>query len=206
MRRTKEDAEQTRQDILNAATQMFCNKGVSKTTLEDIARTANVTRGAIYWHFSNKKQIFDTLFENLHQPLLEIILDDLEKDHPNPLDQLKQLCIKLLQDLEIDIQKQQAIKLFLIKCDYSGDLEEFKDKHAQQKIEKQKAFCRYFEKAQKKGTLPANADPKLLTLSINCYMKGIAHEYLENPNRFKMKKDAHRLMQIFFQGLGNNND
>ena len=56
MRRTKAEAEQTREDILNAAIDMFYKDGVSKTTLNGIATHAGVTRGAIYWHFKNKME------------------------------------------------------------------------------------------------------------------------------------------------------
>ena len=103
--------------------------------------------------------------------------------------------------LDKDEQKKQALKLFLVKCDYSGDMEHFKQKHDEQKKEKLKAFCRYFEKAQKKGKLPTDADPKLLTYAIGAYMRGIVHEYMDNPARFNMKKDAPKLMSIFFKGL-----
>ena len=57
MRRTKEEAENTRTAILTAAELLFLKKGVSHTSLEQIARQAGVTRGAVYWHFQNKAQI-----------------------------------------------------------------------------------------------------------------------------------------------------
>ena len=58
MRRTKHDSEQTRQQILAAARSEFAHRGVTRTTLEHIARSAGVTRGAIYWHFANKAELF----------------------------------------------------------------------------------------------------------------------------------------------------
>ena len=69
MRRTKEDAELTKQTILKAAVDVFTERGVAKASLEEIARKADVTRGAVYWHFKNKMEIFDALHENLHTPL-----------------------------------------------------------------------------------------------------------------------------------------
>src|ERR1700712_1304134 len=54
VRRTKEEAAETRNSILDAAERVFFEKGVSRTTLADIALEAGVTRGAIYWHFANK--------------------------------------------------------------------------------------------------------------------------------------------------------
>ncbi len=56
-RKTKEDAEETKDSILEAATKVFMDKGFSNASLEQIAKKAGVTRGAIYWHFKNKMDI-----------------------------------------------------------------------------------------------------------------------------------------------------
>ena len=61
MRRTKAEAEQTRHDILKAALILFDEQGYVQTSLSDIARKAEVTRGTIYWHFDNKEQIVAAL-------------------------------------------------------------------------------------------------------------------------------------------------
>jgi len=47
VRRTKEEAEQTRDQILDAAEILFFERGVAHTSLEQIARAAGVTRGAV---------------------------------------------------------------------------------------------------------------------------------------------------------------
>lgn len=52
-RRTKEEAEETRIQILDAAERVFYDKGVSRASLAEIASDAGVSRGAIYWHFEN---------------------------------------------------------------------------------------------------------------------------------------------------------
>lgn len=69
VRRTKEEAQETRRQILEAAEQAFFERGVSRTTLADIAALAGVTRGAIYWHFSNKADLVQAMLDSLHEPL-----------------------------------------------------------------------------------------------------------------------------------------
>ena len=69
-RRTKEDAQVTRNRILDTAVAVFNHKGVAHTSLNDIAKEAGVTRGAIYWHFENKVAMFDAMIERLICPLL----------------------------------------------------------------------------------------------------------------------------------------
>lgn len=201
MRRTKEDAEKTRELILKTAADLFSEKGVARTTLLDIARAAHLTRGAIYWHFQNKLEIFDALYERLHQPFIQMILEDMNEDHPEPLGQLRDLCIKLFLDLRDNREKRQMIKLFLIKCDYEGELAPYKKKHRAQKKEGLALFNRYFDRARARGILMGSVPSDLLTLSLNCYMKGILFEYLDDPDTFDMTLMAPRLMTQFFDGL-----
>ncbi|WP_165679178.1 TetR family transcriptional regulator, partial [Metapseudomonas otitidis] len=65
MRRTKEEAEKTRADILAAAELLFLENGVAHTSLEQIARAAGVTRGAVYWHFQNKAHLFHEMLNQV---------------------------------------------------------------------------------------------------------------------------------------------
>ncbi len=62
-RRTKEDTEKTYHALLDAATAIFSEQGVSKTTLNEIAKAAGMTRGAVYWHFENKDAVIKALWE-----------------------------------------------------------------------------------------------------------------------------------------------
>ena len=67
MRRTKEDAELTRQSLLEAAIKVFSKQGYAATRLEDIAEAAKVTRGAVYHHFGGKAELFSEIIENSSQ-------------------------------------------------------------------------------------------------------------------------------------------
>ena len=64
-RKTKQEAEITRNAILNAAIQVLLTRGIARTHLDDIAREAGLTRGAIYWHFANKADLLNTLWKDL---------------------------------------------------------------------------------------------------------------------------------------------
>ena len=61
VRRTKADAEATRLSLLDAAEQLFQARGVSRTSLNDIATAAGTTRGAIYWHFKDKADLLSLI-------------------------------------------------------------------------------------------------------------------------------------------------
>ena len=85
VRRTKEEAQETRAQILVAAEKAFFERGVARTTLADIATLAGVTRGAIYWHFSNKADLVQAMLDTLHEPLEEMAKASESEDELDPL-------------------------------------------------------------------------------------------------------------------------
>jgi TetR/AcrR family acrAB operon transcriptional repressor len=73
VRRTKEEAQETRARILDAAEQVFYDKGVANASLEEIAAAAQLTRGAIYWHFKDKAELFDAMMCRVVMPAEEML-------------------------------------------------------------------------------------------------------------------------------------
>ncbi len=73
MRRTKEDAEQTRRAILASAMDLFYEKGYSKTTFDEVAKRINLTKGAVYWYFRNKPDIVAALINEYASSHLEVL-------------------------------------------------------------------------------------------------------------------------------------
>jgi AcrR family transcriptional regulator len=199
MRKTKEDTQKTRQDILQAAVENFSDKGFFNTSLNDIAKTAGVTRGAVYWHFDNKADIFNALHRDLHEPFIQHILADLETDSAHPVEQLQNLMTQLLINLSDEPAKQQVMRLFF-NCDYSGVLAPLKAQHKASKQESLTLFQAYFKRAQDKGELSLNADPEVLTLTFHCFLKGLLIEYV-NTDIIDLKIHAKPLINQLFQGL-----
>ena len=64
-RRTKAEAEQTRQQILKAALDLFVEKGYERATFEDVAGRIGLSKGAVYWHFKSKPDLFAALVEDM---------------------------------------------------------------------------------------------------------------------------------------------
>ena len=68
-RRTKSEAAITREQLLDAAERVFRERGVTRTSLAEVAAAAGVTRGAVYWHFRDKADLFDAMCERATLPL-----------------------------------------------------------------------------------------------------------------------------------------
>ena len=65
MRKTKTEALKTKEHLMLAALETFYQKGIARTSLNEIAQAAGVTHGALYWHFKNKEDLFDALFQRI---------------------------------------------------------------------------------------------------------------------------------------------
>jgi len=56
-------SEATREALIDAATDLFVERGFSGTALADVAASAQVTRGAVYHHFTDKRALFEAVLE-----------------------------------------------------------------------------------------------------------------------------------------------
>lgn len=111
-RRTKEDAEQTRKEILITALDVFCEKGYSRTTFDEIAKRINLTKGAVYWHFRNKPDIIAALIRDG----FSLVNDSITEQMPT-VNGLDDLCKRFVLHATF-IQNNPRYKklLFFILC------------------------------------------------------------------------------------------
>ncbi|MCX5060484.1 TetR/AcrR family transcriptional regulator [Streptomyces sp. NBC_00201] len=63
----------TRQRIQDVALELFAEQGYEKTSLREIAERLDVTKAALYYHFKTKEEILVSIFEDLSQPIVELI-------------------------------------------------------------------------------------------------------------------------------------
>src|SRR5438270_1201693 len=120
-RRTREEALATRAQILDAAERVFHDKGVAHASLEDIAAAAQVTRGAIYWHFRDKAELFDAMMQRVVLPV-EAISEGADCcEQADPLELLRRTAIDVLLRTARDAKTRRVFEIAYHKCEYVGD-------------------------------------------------------------------------------------
>ncbi|MGJ3699820.1 TetR family transcriptional regulator [Variovorax sp. AFSI2.2] len=113
MRRNRAATEITRTRVLQAALEAFAASGVRATTLENVARLAGVTRGAVYWHFENKAALVAAIIDQLRWPM------DIGPDmvayqaHPEPLQLLREQMWRQMTRCMEDPDQWRAAQLVL---------------------------------------------------------------------------------------------
>ena len=119
VRKTKEEAEQTRKELIQAARRVFHQCGVSRSTLEKIAKAAGVTRGAVYWHFKDKAALFFAMREDVFVPMVERT-DALlfSEQFTNPLDAIEASIKEFFRVLEDCSVVREVFEIMISRCEY----------------------------------------------------------------------------------------
>lgn len=81
--RREEYAEATRRAILDSAADAFVEHGYLEASLDDIARAARVTKGALYHHFTSKQDLFRAVFEEVEDQMVRAV-NRAAGGHPRP--------------------------------------------------------------------------------------------------------------------------
>lgn len=180
-RRTKAEAEQTREDILDAAERVFFSKGVPATSLEDIAQAADVTRGAVYWHFKNKPDVLDAMLERVRFPQEDVIAGISADTTDNVLATLEEACVGCLMLLHEDMQRQRVFTISMLRCDAVVDMPQRQRETNNLMLDR---LTRSFEIAASDGTLAAHWQPRVAAQVVSSLCLGLFRDWLEDTTRF----------------------
>jgi AcrR family transcriptional regulator len=71
--RKTQQSDHTREALLSKCLHLFAQGGFSSTSVDDIARAAGVTKGAIYWHFASKDEIFHAILDRIRAQWQEVV-------------------------------------------------------------------------------------------------------------------------------------
>ena len=151
VRRTKEAAQETRGRILDAAEAVFHEKGVAHASLAEIAEAAGVTRGAIYWHFKDKADLFEAMMDRVTLPLEDILAAAGDGVAADPLALLKLCTTDVLLRTARDKHLQRVFDIAYHKCEYVGDAAGVRERH----IASQQDCLRQIEKVFNASAAPA---------------------------------------------------
>lgn len=202
VRRTREDAQVTREAILDAAQRVFLARGVSRTSLEQIAREAGVTRGAIYWHFKDKSDLFSAMLERVRLPLSD--LADAYRQgggRRDPLGMLEKLCGLALTKLDASETYRKVYIILMTRCEFAGEMNPAFERQLEIDRDNLRKVEQDFVEARELGQLAPHVDPRIATLTLFSLMHGIYQSWLRTPQSYDIRTDGAAMLRLFFTGL-----
>ena len=192
MRRSKADAEQTRRNILDAAERLFCTRGIAQTTLEQIAREAGATRGAIYWHFKDKTDVLSAIYERYEDPQLCRIETAAAGELPDdPLDVLELTGSDYLQTIESN-PVQQRLHLILISGTPNDGTAHWRES---KNADIYRLLLRLMERAHAEGSLNDALTPQEAAIAQMVFMNGLIGEWHRSGQAFSLHKTGTKLLR-----------
>ena len=200
MRRTKEEAEITKQNILAAGLEVFSQKGYKSTRVEDIAKQANVTTGAIYHHFGGKGDLFLALVEKSEKKANELALK-IREEGGTPATILRRLLVRMFEFIEEDKEYRAMYELFNNQTDFSSELSTI----AEQSVEGRRQLTQYFSSLITEGIESGEFHHDILpmdaALALVGFLNGMGLIWVQDPKHFSIKERAENLVDLFLSGM-----
>jgi len=177
VRRTKEDSERTRQQILRAARSEFTRRGVTRTTMQHIAGAAGVSRGAVYWHFANKRELFRAMREQVSLPLFDRS-DILADASPDPLGAVERFLRGMIDQIATDRVTRRTFEILSLKCEYVDEFRSELVRHTRRCHELMARFSKLYRHAHEVGAMRDDIAPATAALGTCVFVTGLLRLWL----------------------------
>ena len=201
MRRTKEDAQQTRSALLDAAEQLFAVKGVSRTSLQDVAQAAGLTRGAVYWHFKDKADLFNAMMDRAVFPMEEAIGGLSSHPDEDPLAQVRQVLLGALRLIENDERTRRVLDVATRKAEFVEELSAARDRHLQVHLNCRQHIESAIQTAQRKGLVRTSPDARAVAVGLTALISGLIELWMLEPSLFPLVRSGEQSIDTYLAGL-----
>lgn len=200
-RRTKEEAAETREALLEAAGRVFLERGVARATLEEVARAAGVTRGALYWHFRDKLDLFLALDERArlpHEDLAEQLAADPSLD---PFVMLERRVEEAFAALDVDEERRRLLTVLLLRCEYVDEMAPALERQRRADAALLAEIERIFGLIAARGRLAPSWRPEGAAFAFFALLTGVIQAWLRDAGSVRLAAEGAEAMRGFLRAL-----
>ncbi|MBP2144039.1 AcrR family transcriptional regulator [Methanococcus voltae] len=181
----------TRELILQNATELFLNNGYDRTSLNEIAKSSGITKGGIYHYYSSKEKLHDAVIEYIFSKLFDPLVEDVKKE--KSFKRVIEIALNLEEEYEEPKTLRDKYKYLKLFIDYLEKTpKSFKE--IDSKYNELHKIVEYkFIEAQKEGQVKSDIDPVKFTIKLFSVVTGLRHE----SNRPDIEKYVSELKNEF---------
>lgn len=199
MRRTKEEAEYTRQNVLDVAENLFLVNGVSRTSLEMIARECGVTRGAVYWHFTDKAHLVREMLDRIRIPLEAVTLQLSVDGEGDCLARLYELCVECMERFVQPGRERRVMTILMHRCEFTQELQDVAARENVMTRDFVALVERLFEAQQHR--LQEGVTPQAASLQLHSLFCGMLASILRDQTVFEPLMSVRMVFTLYFRSL-----
>ena len=201
-RRTKQDAQATREALLDAAERVFELRGVSHTSPAHIAEAAGLTRGAVYWHFKDKADLFNAMMERVTLPLEQTLVVAYVEQSAHPVAEIRSAMQEALRLIATDEQTCRVLKIATHQVEYTTDMGAVLERHLSVH-----GGCVARNHAALQRAFAARGQPPSMALDfaargLQVLVEGLVHQWLLNTEAFDLQANGRAALDVYLRGLG----
>jgi TetR/AcrR family transcriptional regulator, acrAB operon repressor len=200
-RKTKVEALVTREQLLDAAERVFREHGVARTSLAEVAAAAGVTRGAVYWHFKDKADLFEAMCERATMPLDALLSESAVAPCADPLTALRELSIAVLNCLATDPRAQAVFEVIFHKTELTGELATVAGDRERERCQCLENVERLVQQAVAVGQLPSDTDTALTARLVHACVAGLMREWVLDKTAYDLAQRAPAFIDAIMAGL-----
>jgi TetR/AcrR family acrAB operon transcriptional repressor len=201
-RRTKEDAIATRNSLIDAAERVFGEKGVSRASLSDIAQAAGATRGAIYWHFKDKVDLFNAMMDRVTLPLEQGYGEFESSTCPDPVQRLRAVMAMVLHGVAFDERTRRVFEVALYKVEYVSEMVGVRDRHIAASDGFTRQLARDFELGAQAQAVALPMTPMEAAVGLHALFDGLIRNWILSEGGFDLVRVGRVSTDAFLAGLG----
>ncbi len=201
VRRTKEEAQATRLQIIDAAEREFLRRGVSRTSLQDIAAAAGLTRGAIYWHFKDKADLFDAMLARVTLPMEQAFDRSSDPAIGDPLEHIRQAVMSSLRLVVEDPQTRRVFEIAMQKVEYIDELSVLRERHLHSLRERSRNIEVGLRRARNQGRLAGGLSIPAAALGLFSLVSGLLQNWMLDPAGFDLLRVGRQGVDAYLRGL-----
>lgn len=173
--------------------------GCSATSLAQIAQAAGVTRGAIYWHFKDKSDLFGEIWE-----LSESSISDLESEYRakfphDPLSVLREILVYILEATVVEERRRLMMEIIFHKCEFVGEMAVVQQAQRDLCLESYDRIEQVLKECMQADMLPATLLTRRAAILMRSYISGLMENWLFAPQSFDLKSEARSYVAIFLE-------
>ena len=190
----------TRATLLKTALSVFSAKGYAAATLDDVARAANVTRGAIYWHFKSKADLYNSLIQEFSARGAAVVQQAVEEGG-TLIAILRRVFIRQCALIEEDKEARAVMELALFKTGLNPELQTGRRKQVEAGNALLEGLTGAMQRGIAQGVLRNDLEPADMARAFLAFENGIIQLWLTTPRSFSLKQSVESFADILMGGL-----
>ncbi len=203
MRKTKTEALKTKEHLMLAALETFYQKGIARTSLNEIAQAAGVTRGALYWHFKNKEDLFDALFQRICDNIENCIQQIGENSKEQEWPFFRQTLMHFFTQLQTNDIHYKFHSILFLKCEHTEQNAAVIAIAAKHQAIWREKITEVLTKSIAQHALSEDLDTEMAVIFIKSTLDGLIWRWLASGKNFDLAQTAPRVIDILLDNLKN---